>query len=91
MSFLHLPGMVELSGQKIYKKMLEEHNEHLSKFNTFVLYDTTQEKRLQIREELICSGSMKYILKTKKSEEKEFWLIEITIAKQTNVQNTVTK
>ena len=61
--------------------MLEEHNEYLSKFTTFSLYDTTPEKMLQIREEVLRSGSITRILKTKISEERVYWLIEITITK----------
>ncbi len=81
-----LTGMVQLSGQKIYKKMLAEHNEYLSKFATFPLYDTTPEEMSQIREELLRSGSIKRILKTKSSDKNGRWLIETTSAKQYNAQ-----
>ncbi len=62
--------------------MLAEHNKYLSKFVTFPLYDRTPEEMSQTREDLLRSGSIKRILRTKTSEEKRRWLIETTTTKQ---------
>ena len=62
--------------------MLAKHNEYFSKFSTFPLYGTTPEKMSQIKAELLSSGSIKRIFKTKISEEKGRWLIETITTKQ---------
>ena len=74
--------MLQISGQKVFKKSLQSHSEHLSTLATFLLYDTSPEEMSTIWNTILESPSMKRILKTKSSETNGGLLIETTKTKQ---------
>ena len=71
-------GMLQISGQEIYKQAIMSHNAYLEKFETFPMYEIFPEEMSTLRPSLLESPHIHRILKTKSSTTHGRWLIETT-------------
>ena len=79
-------GMLQISGQDIYKRSIGAHNSYLENFDTFPMCKLYLANMSLICSQLLESPYINRILKTKSSTTKGRWLIKTTKSKTQQAQ-----